>query len=501
MIVADYTALQAITSTSEVGAQVADFFRGGFFTLFLKTNLPAGLSAKMALDTQRGWFVPHPNTEYVWVRRPDGIPSIWHFGAVPYLTVDSTAAIKGAIAVVGWGAIDVPVGNHKTTETIYLPPGAILIGRGVQHTPDMSSPQLSGSVIFGSHSGPAIISMKGAYNCSLQNICLWGDQANPPKTGLCLGRSGTGSAGRHFFSNINVVGYFTKAAIYSIASEENEWIIPRANVLGGGAQWTFFTSEADELAVDGMTIGSNFTAYFHGFNLLHQGTTANSAAVYQSLGAQSQLWDWRGGFMGMTSGANSCFVWLNLSASPLGDFTFESIGFEASSSAAPPLETFRITGAGVLKGLRIINCSEGMYQSGTQKFISVSPSVTLDRPQINCAKLSHPSTFGPVTGGDISLPSMPFYGSLSFGGVSGLRDLSYVLPCGFTGASKLTYFVEIQDGNTFRWIGNATGGLPYDAQNVPITGGEQALSNGVKIKFASVGGHTTGTFWYWDANP
>lgn len=503
MIVADYAELRTIDPTAHLAATVADDFRGGLFLPREISCLPAWASARMALDTEEGMYVASTFApDWVWVRKYDGLPNVNMFGALPYYAHDSGPAIQCAIDVIGWGKLEVPVGNFKSCQTLYTPPGFTMVGHGVQHTPNIAWGEMRGSVLIGSHTGPAVLSMKGAYNSSLQDICLFADEVARPKTVLALGRGpGGGTAGRHHIQNVNLLGYPEKAVVYSIASEENNFVSLRANVLpGAAAKHTVFTSEHDELAVDSMVSSSNFTSYMSGFNLLHQGTTDDSDVFYQSLGSQSQTWSLRDGFMHMTSGARSYFVRLNLTdTNPLGDFNFDSIGFEAANSAAPPLATFKIEGNGRLYGFKAKNVSEGMHQQGTEKFIDVSPTVTLVRPEISVSKASHPSTFGPVEGGSIRLPAV--YGNVVPGGVPGLRDMTLDVYSRYTHTVPFTYFVEIQAGNTFRWIGNPTGGTPYAAENVPINGNWQPLSHGVRIKFGAIGGHTPGSFWYWTATP
>ena len=62
--------------------------------------------------------------------------------------------------------------------------------------------------------------------------------------------------------------------------------------------------------------------------------------------------------------------------------------------------------------------------------------------------------------------------------------------------SAVHYRVQI-DGvaapNTFKW--SEDGGVSWDASTVPITGALQSLSNGVKIKFDSLTGHTNADYW------
>jgi len=92
-----------------------------------------------------------------------------------------------------------------------------------------------------------------------------------------------------------------------------------------------------------------------------------------------------------------------------------------------------------------------------------------------------------------------YLGAITFSG-AGLDDMEHGLRSRFTLASDINYKVEI-DGtgspNTFKWSDD--GGSTWDATLVSITGADQALNNGVYIRFGATTGHTSTNSWSWTA--
>jgi hypothetical protein len=92
-----------------------------------------------------------------------------------------------------------------------------------------------------------------------------------------------------------------------------------------------------------------------------------------------------------------------------------------------------------------------------------------------------------------------YLGALTFSG-AGLDDMEHGRNSRFTLGANVNYKVEI-DGvgspNTFRWSDD--GGSTWDASTVSITGADQALNNGVTIRFAATTGHTSTNSWSWTA--
>lgn len=92
-----------------------------------------------------------------------------------------------------------------------------------------------------------------------------------------------------------------------------------------------------------------------------------------------------------------------------------------------------------------------------------------------------------------------YLGALTFTG-AGLNDMKHGANSRYTYTADLNYRVEI-DGtgspNTFKWSDD--GGSTWDATGVSITGADQALNNGITIRFGATTGHTATNRWDWTA--
>jgi hypothetical protein len=472
--------------------------------------------------------------------------SVKDFGAVGDGVANDTAAINACIAFVatgvGSGVVLFPTGIYKTTSVIYVPIGVILEGTGCACGVLWNGVEnrIQGSCIYGVHTGPAVVSYKGAYTAGASNISIYGDPTVTPQTGLCAGRNSGASAGRHSFKDVNITGSYSKAAIYTIASEESTYVGLRANVLGGGARFTWYISDADDLAVDSLVTNSNWqSSIIDGSNLLHQASTANSAVIYINARANTVGWAFKGGFTGMTSGTGSNHIQINMAdaGASCNDFAFEDIGCEAVSNASPPISLFRIStsvGAATLKGLRIKGCSTGQFLAGTANYLLVDNNITLENADISGSNTKHPSSVENVTNSKIRLPdqdltvrglatsselsgkatyftnlasivgttsSRPVASRIAFSG-TGANDLSISSPAGFTNTKQNVFTIAIEAAtapNTFKWSKN--GGATYTT-GVSITAGvAQLLADGCYITFVSGTGHPVADQWVFTVDP
>lgn len=467
--------------------------------------------------------------------------SVKDFGAVGNGVANDTNAIKAAIVAVstgtnGGGTVYLPRGNYLTTETIYLPQSVALIGDGRRAGPlgPGGITNIDGTCIIGKHTGAAVVSMKGSAFCGLRHISLVGDQATPPKTGLCLGRSSGASAGRHYCEDIVVAGWFTAAAIYSIASEESSFVSVHGLVLGGGAKYCFYTSKDDDLNVDALVTSSNWWANcITGFNFLHQATTNDSAAIFIKVSEGTAGWMFRDGFTGMTSGTNSAHVWLHVTEDTeyARDFVFDGVGSESLSNASPPIHHYRVTSSlpCSLRGLRIQNCTPGQTLGGTQHYLFGADSVILDGLFVEQSLPDYPSTVWRLKNSHVNLPSKdltirsgalnssvnarqiistgvggqvvktlalaPIYGPVVFTG-TGVNAMNVSSTTFFTNNAQIILVVEI-DGtpspNTFKW--SVDDGATFVATNVPITNLPQVLQDGIAVIFSQGTGLTIGDKW------
>ena len=146
------------------------------------------------------------------------------------------------------GTVVFGAGTYKTSKQIRLPGGIRLVGAGKRST-----------IILGQHKDAAVINMKGASRCTLENLQI---KADGPKTALLLGRTlvpnigvPSGKApnpgGEHRFTDLLVTGKATEALVYSIASEVNLW--EQCNFRldeKATAKHVFYTSRRDDLGID-----------------------------------------------------------------------------------------------------------------------------------------------------------------------------------------------------------------------------------------------------------
>ena len=458
-------------------------------------------------------------------------PQWWGAYADNSHPTETTAAIQRAMTsiYVCGGIVSLPAGIYKTNAVLYAPSNITLLGSGMR--------PILGTTIHGAHTGAAVVSLKGSIMVSIRHLCIQGDAAAIPQTGLCLGRSFGQSAGRHYIEEVNVHGSFSKAAVYSIASEENIFVCLHANVLGGTAKYTFYTSEADDLHVDAMAKSTNFACSVYTPELLHQGTVADSAAIYINVGANTLGWLFKGGFTGMTSGRNSSHIWLNVDVDPsvshVGGFTFEDVGCEAWSNAAPPIQVFRISGVkSTLAGLRIVNCQIGQYLAGTQYYLYGDDDITLKGADIVVTGTSHPSSIWALRDSRVNTPDQSLavrrsvvrnnlnalnvirpaissnnlitsttYGPITYVG-AGRNTFTISAATQFTGTVSRAFRVQIDRcsaPNTFKW--SKDGGATWDATGVAITGSDQTLTEGVAIKIETGTGHILGDKWEFVVDP
>jgi len=189
---------------------------------------------------------------------------------------DDYAAIAAAIdaAAQNGGEVRLPAAELNVSEPIHVPRWVSITGRG-NHAPGKSRDGLS--VIVGQHTGPSVLSLKGTHCTRLENFSIITSATAVPKTGLLLGRNGPGSAGAHVIRNVNVVGYFSKAAVYAIASEENSYENLSVGLYGGGALSAIYTGQGDTYGVDSLVGSSNVSHNF--YNLWVQNTVQDDDAT------------------------------------------------------------------------------------------------------------------------------------------------------------------------------------------------------------------------------
>lgn len=263
------------------------------------------------------------------------------YGATGDGSVDDTAAVVAAVAGAGLdgGIVFIPTGIFKTTSTIYSPRWVSVLGIS-SHAPGKTYDGLS--ILLGIHTGPAVLSLKGALGCRIENVLFQGDETTSPKTGLCLGRGvDVASAGSHFVTNVNVSGFFSEAAVYLIASEENSFINLNIYLRGGGAMAGLFMAQGDSFSVDSLSASSNLNNVFHNIRVSSEVMDDDSACIMIHAGSSSGDFDFFGGYLLPSRGAY-VFVTVNQdAASMLRGMRFYGLSGEINTVGSGPIYGFR----------------------------------------------------------------------------------------------------------------------------------------------------------------
>lgn len=288
-----------------------------------------------------------------------------------------TAAIAACVAA-GGGFVDFQVGVYKTLTPVVVPRWVCL--RGEAATGVAGGTTFNGTtVIRGTHTGVAVLDFRGTQAAGLDNIKVYGDQTLTPKTGILLGRNSVGSAGFHIFNNVSVEGYFSKAAVYSIASEENTWIRPHISLIGGGALYAFYTSQGDDLAVGGLTGSSNIQGTLYAPWFRSDVNDAASSLIYINAGAGTLAWTFSGGYLLPKSGAYVTIQTGAVDASDTpGQFVFIGINGEKNPGGLDPHAGFDllVSGSRVLHGLQVLGCSFEL-EATAGRFVKQAATLTL----------------------------------------------------------------------------------------------------------------------------
>lgn len=244
------------------------------------------------------------------------------YGADPTGTSDSTTAINNAIAACGaGGAISFIVGQYKTTAPILaenLQGLTIIAPSGINGA--------GGAVINAAHTGKAILSLVGSNSCTIGPIVLNGNSSTRPKTGLLLGRSSSASAGNHNFQGTSVIGSYSVAGVYNIASESNCWygcvVLPSAAPYAG-----LYMAQADgalPVAIGGLSSASMEDNKFFGGTYGSYDPTTGSAGIWIDAGIATGHIHFYGAFLVKNSGDS--FIFLRLGQID-GQGTYFPIGF------------------------------------------------------------------------------------------------------------------------------------------------------------------------------
>lgn len=311
--------------------------------------------------------------------------SVRDFGAVGDGVADDTAAIQAAIdsLVPLGGVVRMPEGRYKTTSPILLKTGVSLIGDGYWN----DYPQLwrkGVTSIFAEHTGAAMLSLKGAIGCTVSNLSLEGSQAARPRTGILLGRATTASAGFHTFRKVTVCGWYTTAAIYTIASEDNYWEDIITWNFGGDAPYGLVTSTQDIFAVDGLVTSTNLTNVFVQLKLIVTSPLAHSAGIFMEGANHMGSFSFFGCYITQFAGAYIRIANGNIDGLGMfGPLTFVGVSGEPLSGGNPLVGVDLTAAVPVrLEGLTITGARFQLFAGSDKNDIRQSLNLTLVQPNI-----------------------------------------------------------------------------------------------------------------------
>ncbi len=357
------------------------------------------------------------------------------------------------------GSVASETGVYKSVVALTPKNGTIIQGTGKSY---YESPK-----IVGTHTGVATISYKGVNYCAMRDIVISGDITTHPQVGILMGRNvGGASAGGHLMEHVGVRGYWSKAAVYSIASEDTAWIAPDVQLLGGGGIYSWYTSQDDDLGV-GVTGSTNSHITVTDFLIANEVDDAAAATVYVQGGAASINIKFSGGWLGAYRGR---YIQVNSGGTTIGNLVgpveFSMINGESGNgtATAPAIGIELTAGAGQgatdMSNLRIKDVTFEVKAGGNHVLASSGADYIR---LLNC-------DINEIQGQAISLYQaqtcvIRAQGNVTFAGTVYGSEITYP----HTGGKTLT-FVAASDGNRVyddvskgqltpikAWFGTATG--------------------------------------------
>ena len=308
------------------------------------------------------------------------------------MTIDVTSKIQAAIDSMearGGGRLDANAGIYLCLSTVNMKRGVWLQGEGCKKPGGLAgaAQALDGvTVFYGKHTGPAIISFKGAHCCKMADVLLQGDQTDVPKTGLLCGRNSASSAGLHEFDRIQVAGYFSAVPIYLIASESNTWHDIFVTLYGGGAFYCLYTSQGDDFSVDSLTGSSNLENSFFALEFINMVNDVSAAGIFINSGGSTGTWNfvaayciqYAGSYYAIQAGSSD-------GLDGLGPFTFTGCSGEIYNQAGggAPQQGFNLLGNTAIRGLTIHGSRmQFVNATGNERIIKQASTVTLKEADI-----------------------------------------------------------------------------------------------------------------------
>ncbi len=282
------------------------------------------------------------------------------FGAKGDGTTDDAAAIQTAIDAAGAvnGTVIFPAGTYLTLTELTGVSKITMIGEGgVGNTAELTAP--GATRITGKHTGSSVLSLKNTSGVKIRGIDFHGSITTPPKTGILLGRPlSLSSSGSHRFYDVQASGYFTKAAVYSIASENNRWDGCQIVLNGGDALYCYYTSQSDDLSVASMGGASNIDIQHTGLVAISYVNLSTASCIFMNAGVNTISHKFIGGWLGGIDGSYITVQLGNVDATSCpGPITFIDIsGERLSGSLMDQGFNFPTAGSFSLSGLTILGC-------------------------------------------------------------------------------------------------------------------------------------------------
>jgi len=340
------------------------------------------------------WFDASNTGAGCWVRQYEGAVNVKWFGAKGDGTTNDTLTLNHCL---GLGVVTKPVviyipkGRYLTTETLRVTGMVTKIfgdgssgGAGTQF-------YVGGSSLFANHTNEGVLSLKGKGFIDVSNLALEADQNNAPKAGLILGRDSSASAGSHLIQRVQIRGNYSVSCIYSIASEENNFIGVYAWLYAESTGFaTYYCAEADNYSVDTLTTSTNISGHFFGCSFINSqfddlDPLEEPAVIFIEASSQTGGYSFNSCYLVANAGS---YVRINESASAgnvLGPFTFNSVNGERLGTSGNPMYGFRLEAGSssvVLRGLTVLS-SRFTFQAGAdKKAVYIDPVISLYNPNI-----------------------------------------------------------------------------------------------------------------------
>ena len=210
--------------------------------------------------------------------------NVKHYGAVGDGVTDDSAAIQAALDEIkaqSGGKLTFPQGN-------YYIGNATLKWQAAGCSITIEGDAKYGGTKITANGSAIIFDFIGSDRCIMRDICI--ETSGACDVGILLARKvGAGISSSYTFDNVSVIGYFTKACVYSICSEVNTFFCCEIRNREDDAH-SFYMSTSNDLAVvsDGGVISqfadlaTNSVVSFIGGSIVSDGANTASLGIFGS---------------------------------------------------------------------------------------------------------------------------------------------------------------------------------------------------------------------------